>query len=202
MGSRPSYAGVLPNPALARDSMSALPRTRKRKRSHEIEQSQLAEARYITLSPIHMPKDDQRQSPPRPFMISQIRRECPAYRIECNAHGFQGFGIVDIFNVAERGHFVFPLCADASDPALVPPSGRKASPPCTTFHAVREDCKSGPGGTTLGTQFPKSNRGEFAPDALDGSVVPPARCMITSATQRSNLRAQIGQVATRHEPLR
>jgi hypothetical protein len=107
--------------------MSALPRTRKRKRSHEIEQSQLAEARYITLSPIHVPKDDQRQSPPRPFMMSQIRRECPAYGIERNAHGFQGFGIVDIFDVAERGHFVFPLCADASDPALVPRSVRKAS---------------------------------------------------------------------------
>jgi hypothetical protein len=64
---------------------------------HEIEQSQVTKARYITLSPIHVSKDKQRQSPPRPFMMFQIWRECPADGIERSAHGFQGFGILPLY---------------------------------------------------------------------------------------------------------
>jgi hypothetical protein len=76
---------------------------------HEIEQSQVTKARCIKLSPIHVSKDEQRQSPPRPLMMFQIWRECQTHGIERSAHGFQGFGIVDIPDVAEWGHFVLTL---------------------------------------------------------------------------------------------
>jgi hypothetical protein len=73
----------------------------KRERSHEIEQSQVTQARHLMLSPIHVSKDEQRQPPSRPFMLFQIRRERVAHSIECSAHYFQGFGIVHILDVAE-----------------------------------------------------------------------------------------------------
>jgi len=73
----------------------------KRERSHEIEQSQVTQARDLILSPIHVSKDEQRQSPPRPFMPFQIWRECLAHSIECSAHYFQGLGIVHVLDVAE-----------------------------------------------------------------------------------------------------
>jgi hypothetical protein len=60
----------------------------KRERSHEIEQSQVTKARYITLSPIHVSKDEQRQSPPRPFMMFHVWRECLAHGIERSTHRF------------------------------------------------------------------------------------------------------------------
>jgi hypothetical protein len=72
----------------------------KRERSHEIEQSQVTQARHLMLSPIHVSKDEQRQPSPRPFMPFQVSRECVAHSIECSAHYFQGFGIVHILDVA------------------------------------------------------------------------------------------------------
>jgi hypothetical protein len=60
----------------------------KRERPHEIEQSQVTKARCITLSPIHVSKDEQRQSPPRPFMMFHVWRECLAHGIERSTHRF------------------------------------------------------------------------------------------------------------------
>jgi hypothetical protein len=73
----------------------------KRERSHEIEQSQVTQARDLILSPIHVSKDEQRQSPPRPFMLFQIWRECLAHTIEGSAHYFQRLRIVHVLYVAE-----------------------------------------------------------------------------------------------------
>jgi hypothetical protein len=44
----------------------------KRERAHEIEQSELTQARDIMLSPLRVSKDEQGQSPPRSFMMFQI----------------------------------------------------------------------------------------------------------------------------------
>src|SRR4029077_5102026 len=104
-------------------------------------------------------------------MMFQIWRECAAYRIERNAHGFQGFGIVDIFDVAEWRHFVLPLCVQA--PRLVPRSRRKRA--SLSLHSTLfVNIVSPVGETNLGTQFPKSGHGRFAAGAFDGSVVPRA----------------------------
>ena len=73
----------------------------KRERSHEIEQSQVTQARYLILSPIHVSKDEQRQSPPRPFMLFQICWECLAHTIECSAHYFQRLRIIYVLDVTE-----------------------------------------------------------------------------------------------------
>jgi hypothetical protein len=104
-------------------------------RPHEIEQSQLTKARCITLALIYVAEDEQRQSSPCALMISHIWRECLAHNIECSAHDLQRFGIVDIFNVGEWGHFVLPILrAWQRGRSAVAPGRKKAPVPFLTFN--------------------------------------------------------------------
>src|SRR5262249_47662332 len=110
----------------------------------------------ITLSSIHVSKNEQRQSSSCPFLIFQIRRECLARSIECSAHRGQGFRIVDIFDVAEWGYFVLLYLRPCKRGRLcVLRSGRNRF---SSIKKVCEDCKSNPRGkTNLEPQFPKWN---------------------------------------------
>ena len=91
------------------------------------------------LSPIHVAKDEERQSPARSFMILQICGKQLHRSVICGAHDFQCVWAVDIvLAVAEWQHssslFVLAVCA---------PIQRSASP-CSTLPKVCEDCESGP----------------------------------------------------------
>ena len=91
------------------------------------------------LSPIHVAKDEERQSPARSFMILQICGKQLHRSVICGAHDFQCVWAVDIvLAVAEWQHssslFVLAVCAPI----------QRNVPPCSTLPKVCEDCESGP----------------------------------------------------------
>jgi hypothetical protein len=105
--------------------------------------------------------------------------------IEGSAHGFQGFGIVDILNVVEWGHFVLPLCVHASEVgSTTSGGGRKSAAPFPYIHQ-----KFGPWRkTNLGTEFPKWNlENQFAL----GSQVAVTQCRVCASPLHCPIRDEL-----------
>jgi hypothetical protein len=112
-------------------------------RSHEIEQSHLAKARCVALSPIDMAKNEQRQLSSRRFVLSHVCRERLARSIEGSTHHFERFGIVNICEVAGREHFILPFFAIVTRRRLCCRAQDEES--TSSFRYLKkfcEDCKS------------------------------------------------------------